>query len=265
MFNSASFLEPLERSKIPKLFVLGDSDSFCSVTGLKSFVDSLEEGTADFKVVEGADHFWFGNEDLIVDIFEMAFFEIKMKVVALVSGGKDSTFNQLHCLANGHEIVALANLHPKVEANDELDSFMFQTVGHDVITLYAECTGLPLFRREINGSSVVVGSDYIPEDTDEVEDLMALLMNVKEKIPDIEGVAVGAILSNYQRVRVENVCNRLGLTSLAYLWRQNQQELMENMISAGIEAIIVKVAAMGLSEKHLGKSLQKILPTLMRL
>ena len=35
-----------------------------------------------------------------------------MKVVALISGGKDSTFNMMECVAQGHEIVALANLYP---------------------------------------------------------------------------------------------------------------------------------------------------------
>ena len=29
------------------------------------------------------------------------------------SGGKDSTYNMIQCVRNGHEIVALANLHPK--------------------------------------------------------------------------------------------------------------------------------------------------------
>jgi diphthine-ammonia ligase len=37
----------------------------------------------------------------------------KHKVIGLVSGGKDSTFNLLHCVANGHEIVAIATLTPE--------------------------------------------------------------------------------------------------------------------------------------------------------
>jgi diphthine-ammonia ligase len=39
---------------------------------------------------------------------------IKHKVIGLVSGGKDSTFNLLHCVANGHELVALATLTPEL-------------------------------------------------------------------------------------------------------------------------------------------------------
>ena len=35
-----------------------------------------------------------------------------MKTVALLSGGKDSVFNLLHCIVNHHEPVALASLGP---------------------------------------------------------------------------------------------------------------------------------------------------------
>lgn len=40
--------------------------------------------------------------------------------------------------------------------------------------------------------------------------------------------------------------DRLGLTSLAYLWQKEQHELLKEMIDSGVEAILVKVAAMGL-------------------
>lgn len=44
----------------------------------------------------------------------------KMRVIALISGGKDSCFNMMQCVAAGHEIVALANLYP-VEKGTEID------------------------------------------------------------------------------------------------------------------------------------------------
>ncbi|TPX35682.1 hypothetical protein SmJEL517_g01903 [Synchytrium microbalum] len=174
------------------------------------------------------------------------------------SGGKDSFFSLLHAVANGHEIVALANLLPKSTTDDdELDSYMFQTVGHDIIPLYAECMSLPLFRREIQGASMSTGSEYTPKDGDEVEDLYQLLHQVKLEL-NVDGVTSGAILSNYQRVRVEGVCSRLDLTSYAYLWRRDQQELLGDMVAAGMECVLVKVAAMGLDTRHLGKSLREL-------
>ncbi|KAM4624679.1 diphthine--ammonia ligase [Polymixia lowei] len=186
-----------------------------------------------------------------------------MKVVALISGGKDSCYNMMQCVAAGHRIVALANLRP---ANtDELDSYMYQTVGHQAIELYSEAMELPLYRRTIQGSSLDTGRDYTQTEGDEVEDLYQLLHLVKEK-EAVEAVSVGAILSDYQRVRVENVCSRLGLQPLAYLWRRDQESLLSEMISSDLRAVLIKVAAFGLDpEKHLGKSLADMEPYLKQL
>ena len=50
-------------------------------------------------------------------------------------------------------IVALANLLPAEDDVEELDSHMFQSVGHRAVGAYAELTGLPLLRRRIAGES----------------------------------------------------------------------------------------------------------------
>ncbi|KAJ1281554.1 hypothetical protein BS78_04G314100 [Paspalum vaginatum] len=179
-----------------------------------------------------------------------------MEVVALVSGGKDSCFAMMRCQDYGHKVVALANLIPLDDAVDELDSYMYQTVGHQIVVSYAKCMGLPLFRRRIRGSTRDQGLKYKVTAGDEVEDMFALLSEVKRQIPSITAVSSGAIASDYQRLRVESVCSRLGLVSLAYLWKQDQTLLLEEMIRRGIVAIIVKVAALGLKpSSHLGKEL----------
>lgn len=179
----------------------------------------------------------------------------------MVSGGKDSCYNMMQCVGAGHTLVALANLQP--QHKDELDSYMYQTVGHQGIDLYAEAMGLPLYREVISGTAVNQGKIYRPTDDDEVEDMYRLLARIKGEM-DIEAVAVGAILSDYQRIRVENVCRRLGLVSLAYLWRRNQKELLQEMITSNVEAIIIKVACLGLDPNiHLGMSIRDIQPHLL--
>ncbi|AGO13708.1 AaceriAGL164Wp [[Ashbya] aceris (nom. inval.)] len=199
-----------------------------------------------------------------------------MKFVALVSGGKDSCYNILHCMKNGHELVAFGNLHPREEKVQELDSFMFQTVGHEIVSYYGKCTGLPVFRQEIaRDTSKNVALNYFVTAGDEVEDLYMLLRRAKESDLGIEAVSVGAILSSYQRTRVEDVCARLGLTVLSYLWERDQEELMSEMVSmskeagdshsAKMDARIIKVAAIGLNQAHLGLSLPEIFPTLLSL
>ena len=135
---------------------------------------------------------------------------------------------------------------------------MYQTIGHQIIPLYAQCMDIPLYRNTINGTSIRISLDYDETTNDEVEDLFILLSKVKKAHPDIQGVSVGAILSNYQRIRVENVCQRLGLTSISYLWQRNQSKLLEEMIHDKMDCILVKVAALGLKSSHLGKYLKEM-------
>ncbi|EJS42701.1 YLR143W [Saccharomyces arboricola H-6] len=204
-----------------------------------------------------------------------------MKFLALISGGKDSFYNIFHCLKNNHELIALGNLYPKESEKQELDSFMFQTVGHDLIDYYPKCIGVPLFRRSIlRDTSKNVELNYTATQDDEIEELYELLKSVKDQIPDLEAISVGAILSSYQRTRVENVCSRLGLVVLSYLWQRDQAELMEEMclmsknisdiesntnLENKFDARIIKVAAIGLNDNHLGKSLPMIQPVLHKL
>ena len=63
----------------------------------------------------------------------------RMKFVALLSGGKDSCFALGECILQGHELIATANLYPEDVSREEIDSFMYQTVGHNVVRAIAEC------------------------------------------------------------------------------------------------------------------------------
>lgn len=62
---------------------------------------------------------------------------------------------------------------------DELDSYMYQTVGHQAIDLYADAMQLPLYRREIEGQALLLSADYQETKDDEVEDLYKLLLQIK--------------------------------------------------------------------------------------
>ena len=106
-----------------------------------------------------------------------------MKYVALLSGGKDSCFNLLHCHLLGHHLVAAASLRPPPGNNDEVDSFMYQSVGQDAIHLIAKALGVPLYRAYINGSAIDQSLEYNTHgqgiEGDETEDLLHLLTFVK--------------------------------------------------------------------------------------
>ncbi|KAK6334009.1 hypothetical protein TWF696_002519 [Orbilia brochopaga] len=186
--------------------------------------------------------------------------------VALVSGGKDSFFSLIHSNANGFKVVALANLYPALSAStleqtasDDLNSFMYQTVGHNVLQHYSRILDIPLYRAPIKGASINQELSYYPEATtdqkDETEDLYDLLLSIRQQHPEIKAVCSGAILSSYQRTRVENVCQRLGLISVAWLWQRRQESVLTEMAEVGLDAIIIKVASLGLDERWLGRSI----------
>ena len=207
----------------------------------------------------------------------------KLKVIALISGGKDSLFSILHCFANGHDVVALANLYPndaqqdsagnQIENEEDTDSYMYQTVGHSVVRHYEEALGLPLYRRPITGAAVDQSMDYDsrgstsvkdqPGTFDEAEDLLELLRQVKEKQPEANAVSTGAILSTYQRTRVESVAIRLRLTPLSYLWQypylpdyyEDESKLLEDMRAVGQDSRIIKVADGRLDSAFLWKEI----------
>lgn len=202
-----------------------------------------------------------------------------MEFVSLVSGGKDGIYNTLECLRLGLTLRCFANLYPPpAHGGDELDSFMFQSVGHTAIEALAECAGVPLIRRSTSGRSTNHGLLYSAaalaaashvesaagraEQEDEIAALHALLADVCERFPGVRGVACGAILSTYQRGRVEAVCRALGLTPLALLWQREQAGLLADMIRAPVDAVLVKVASLGLSLSMLGGRIADLQPRL---
>uniref|UniRef100_A0A8C2JHZ0 Diphthine--ammonia ligase n=1 Tax=Cyprinus carpio TaxID=7962 RepID=A0A8C2JHZ0_CYPCA len=154
-----------------------------------------------------------------------------MRVAALimcvcVCGGTDSCCNMLQCVSAGHSIVALVNLMPHT---------------HD-LNILSGATG-------IDSQSAGIVSDLV------------MVLQEKERV---EAVSFGAILSDYQRIRVENVCVRLQLQLQVYLWCRDQAELLrEIIILSGLQGLLIKVAVYGLDpQRRLGKSLAEMEPYL---
>lgn len=121
--------------------------------------------------------------------------------------------------------------------------------------------------RPIKGKPKDTTLDYSEAVTseDEVESLFELLKEIKIHHPDAQGVSTGAIASTYQKNRVEKLCDRLGLTSIALLWGRDQKELLSEMVDKGVVAILIKVACYGLTKDHIGKTLNQMKSTLFKL
>ncbi len=155
-----------------------------------------------------------------------------MRLAALYSGGKDSTFAMYLAQQMGHEIPFLVNITPTDKA-----SWIFHTPNLSVVPWMAEAMDIPL---------ICVASDGTEDgDMDALKDALVDL--------DIDGVVVGALWSDYQWDRMNRVLGELDLIMLAPLWRKDQDMIYDEMVSAGIDAVIVGVFAEGLDERWLGR------------
>ncbi|KAF6776617.1 hypothetical protein AHF37_03840 [Paragonimus kellicotti] len=184
--------------------------------------------------------------------------------VALISGGKDSIFSIMECVVHGYRLEAVVNLSPTFEDSCavELDSYMYQSVASEGIPFIAQALEVPLYQFPITGKPTCQALHYSTSTGlhDEVEDLFVALSQVIAERPTIRYVSSGAILSDYQRIRVEHVASRLSLQSLAFLWRRPTDILIREMIAASVDAVIVKIASFGLRPtQHLGARLSAIL------
>jgi diphthine-ammonia ligase len=252
-----------------------------------------------------------------------------MKFVALVSGGKDSVYSIVLAREQGHELVACVHLarpaaaaaggEDRAAETTEEESYMYQTAASEAVRIQVEeCLGVPLIFHRRTGSSINTtlvygGGDSDNDDDadeygnddddngngnnrsrrrkrhDEVEDLHDALRVAVRRFPQVEAVCSGAILSTYQRIRIEHVaCARLKLHSLAYLWRYhhgNQRQILQEMLllhgtttttaaatttgpegtaasAAGMEAVLVRCAAPPglIPRRHLGRTLRDLQP-----
>ena len=72
---------------------------------------------------------------------------------------------------------------------------------------------------------------------------------------DLAGVTAGAVESEFQTSRIRGMCDRLGIDLFAPLWGRDPRDLADAMLDAGFEIRVVQVAARGLDESWLGRTL----------
>ncbi len=162
-----------------------------------------------------------------------------MKIGILFSGGKDSAM-ALYWAEQNHKPEVLISLKSERD-----DSYMFHIPNIDLVKVQAEALNLPLIFQKTSG---------IKEK--ELLDLEKAVKKAKEKY-GIEGIATGAIASEYQKSRVEKICKKFDLNCFSPYWKKDPEEYMDELISAGFEVIITGAAAEGLDESWLGRKVDK--------
>ncbi|MFH1642746.1 MAG: diphthine--ammonia ligase [Nanoarchaeota archaeon] len=163
-----------------------------------------------------------------------------MRLAVLFSGGKDSAFAAYLAKKQNHDLTCLISINSK-----NPDSYMFHTPSITKVKKQAQFMGVPLVEQSTEGK----------EET-ELKDLQ-IAINKAIKKYSIQGIVTGAIESVYQSVRIQKICNSLGLEVFNPLWQKDQLELLDDLIKNEFEVIITGVAAYGLDASWLGKTIDK--------
>ena len=152
-----------------------------------------------------------------------------MRIAVLFSGGKDSVFAVFCCLYQGWE-VELLTIEPAEY------STMFHHPNVKWCGLAAKAMGLPIKIAKAEGKS----------EKDELAAMKSALFEM-----NVDGVASGAIESEYQKERVDRIAEELCIRSFSPIWRTADALLDEQCLY--LETYVAAVAAEGLGKDELGK------------
>ena len=164
-----------------------------------------------------------------------------MRLAALYSGGKDSTFAIYQARSEGHDVICLVTIFP---ISDESKLLHYPNLS--VTKLQAESMDLPHLYGNTSSDDTKI----------EISGLESLLAQAKKGF-EIEGVVHGGILSEFQKNHFEEVCKKLNLKIISPLWGTDQKQYMKKLIDSGFKFIITSVSSDGLDESWLGREITK--------
>ena len=162
-----------------------------------------------------------------------------MRLAVLFSGGKDSTLALLKATEK-EEVTCLISV-----LSENKESYMFHTPNISMTRLQAKALELPIVRKLTQGKK-----------EKELKDLKQAIRRAEKRFK-IEGVVTGAVESVYQAERIQKICFELGLWCFNPLWKKDQHELLEEIISRGFKVIISGIFAYPLDKSWLGKEIDK--------
>ena len=149
-----------------------------------------------------------------------------MKAITLLSGGKDSFLASLFALEQGMDLVLSVGVQP------EEYSEMFHFQNYKWSKNVADLLNLKhIFVREENFYS-----------------------DIKKLVEETGSQALvsGAIMSNFQKTRLEKLATDMNIISYTPLWNVDQERELLEVILSRIEAQIISVSADGLDKRYLG-------------
>ena len=162
-----------------------------------------------------------------------------MRVAVLSSGGKDSTYASWWAHMQGWSLEALITV--KIEGDD---SMMFQLQNTEVTEYQAKSIGTKWIQ--------VISSGI---ENDEIDELEKAIRNSIGN--EIDALVVGALRSDYQKTRIERMCEKLGIISFCPMWHHDPELHMNSLVEHGFDVRIISVSSEGLDESWLGRKITR--------
>jgi diphthine-ammonia ligase len=159
------------------------------------------------------------------------------KVFASWSGGKDCCLACYRAVVSGLDVRYLANT-----VTEDGKRSCSHGISADVIKMQAEAMGIPIVQRRTTG------------ETYEAE-FIKMLHDFKWE--GIEGGVFGDIDFEPHREWIERVCQEANITPHLPLWLESQDQLMEQFIDLGFEAIVIAAKADLFDEEVLGQKVDE--------
>ena len=164
-----------------------------------------------------------------------------MKLAALFSGGKDSTYAIYLARKLSHSVDVLLTLYPHSN-----ESHLLHHPNIKFTSLQAESMKIPQIIEEISSIDSKV----------EFENLDRLVTCAKENY-SIEGIVHGGILSKYQKDNFSSICEKNNLEIISPLWNTKPESYMKKLLEENFEYIISSVSSDGLNDSWLGQIIDK--------
>lgn len=161
-----------------------------------------------------------------------------MKLGVLFSGGKDSCYAAYLAKRVGHELACLISI-----LSENPNSYMFHTPSIEQVKKQAEVMELPLVMQKTKGEKEL-----------ELAELEKAIKSAKEKY-HIEGIISGALASNYQKLRIEDICNKLNVKCINPLWHKDELSYLKKLVDNNFKIIITGVFAYPLNQFWLGREI----------
>jgi ABC transporter with metal-binding/Fe-S-binding domain ATP-binding protein len=164
-----------------------------------------------------------------------------MKLAALFSGGKDSTYAIYLAKKLGHSVDVLLTLYPHSS-----ESHLLHYPNIEFTQLQAESMKIPQLIEE-------TPSDDSENESKKLNNLISL---AKEKY-SIDGIVHGGILSEYQKDNFSLICEKNQLKIISPLWNKEPESYMKELLNENFEYIISTVSSAGLNDSWLGRIIDK--------